>query len=210
MGSHHCYMAARDLGITYPYCEYEGDDPLGFVISRNLKRRHLTESQRAMIAAAIAKLPRGRPATPETRMPTSEENARTETRSGALMHFSEKALPEQHGKTRGGMRGENAPSPEDADNTAQAVFYPPTQQRAADAFGMPRNKAKHARELLCEVVLEGASAKLCAGRRAESPPTRGQARFRLIRLSPVAIPVWNIRSRLYLRFSWRPRPDSCG
>lgn len=53
------YMAARALGIEYPRVEYTGDDPLGFVISHNLKRRHLTESQRAMVAAKLAKMPRG-------------------------------------------------------------------------------------------------------------------------------------------------------
>lgn len=53
------YMAARQLGIEYPYVEYEGDDPLGYVISHNLKRRHLTESQRAMVGGRLAKLPRG-------------------------------------------------------------------------------------------------------------------------------------------------------
>ena len=40
------YMAARKLGIEYPRVEYEGTDPLGFVIAKNLARRHLTESQR--------------------------------------------------------------------------------------------------------------------------------------------------------------------
>jgi len=50
------YMAARDLGIEYPRVEYTGNDPLGFVISLNLKRRHLTESQRAMVAAKLAKM----------------------------------------------------------------------------------------------------------------------------------------------------------
>lgn len=53
------YIAARELGIEYPRVEYEGDDPLGFVISHNLKRRHLTESQRAMVAAKLAKMPHG-------------------------------------------------------------------------------------------------------------------------------------------------------
>lgn len=35
------------------YEEYIGDDPLNFVLSKNLHRRHLTESQHALIAAAI-------------------------------------------------------------------------------------------------------------------------------------------------------------
>jgi N6-adenosine-specific RNA methylase IME4 len=39
--------------------EYEGDDPVGFVVSANLRRRHLNESQRAMIADTLATLPRG-------------------------------------------------------------------------------------------------------------------------------------------------------
>lgn len=47
------YMAARDLGIDYPRTEYSGDDPLGYVISLNLRRRHLTESQRAMVAKRL-------------------------------------------------------------------------------------------------------------------------------------------------------------
>jgi N6-adenosine-specific RNA methylase IME4 len=53
------YMAARKLDIEYPRVEYEGNDPLGFVISQNLRRRHLTESQRGMVAAKLAKLPQG-------------------------------------------------------------------------------------------------------------------------------------------------------
>lgn len=53
------YTAARELGIEYPRVEYQGNDPLGFVISHNLKRRHLTESQRAMVAAKLAKMPQG-------------------------------------------------------------------------------------------------------------------------------------------------------
>jgi N6-adenosine-specific RNA methylase IME4/ParB-like chromosome segregation protein Spo0J len=47
------YMAARELGIEYPRIEYEGDDPLGFVISHNLTRRHLDASQRAMVAKRL-------------------------------------------------------------------------------------------------------------------------------------------------------------
>ena len=48
-------------GIT-PRCEeYSGDDPLGFVVSHNLHRRHMNESQRGMVGAKLANLPRGNP-----------------------------------------------------------------------------------------------------------------------------------------------------
>lgn len=47
-------QAACAFGDIEPvYVEYDGDDPLNFVLSLNLHRRHLTESQRAMVAAAI-------------------------------------------------------------------------------------------------------------------------------------------------------------
>src|SRR5262245_11513701 len=53
------YRAALEAGVDCPGEAYEGDDPLAFVVSLNLKRRHLDESQRAWVAAQIAKLPRG-------------------------------------------------------------------------------------------------------------------------------------------------------
>ena len=41
------------------FTEYQGSDPLGFVISANLHRRHLNESQRAMIADSLATMRQG-------------------------------------------------------------------------------------------------------------------------------------------------------
>lgn len=55
----HRYTLARELLIEYPRVEYNGDDPLGFVIAKNLHRRQLSESQRAMVATKLAKMPRG-------------------------------------------------------------------------------------------------------------------------------------------------------
>lgn len=39
--------------IVPVYAPYTGTDPLNFVLSKNLHRRHLTESQRALVAASI-------------------------------------------------------------------------------------------------------------------------------------------------------------
>jgi hypothetical protein len=41
------------------FTEYKGPDPIAFVISANLKRRHLDVGQRAMIAAELATMRQG-------------------------------------------------------------------------------------------------------------------------------------------------------
>ena len=48
------YRDCLELGISPVFVEYEGDDPLGFVVSMNLNRRPLTLSQRAVIAVRWA------------------------------------------------------------------------------------------------------------------------------------------------------------
>ena len=57
------WKACRELGIKSPARTYKGgnDGLVAFVVSLNLHRRHLNESQRAMVAARIANLGRGRP-----------------------------------------------------------------------------------------------------------------------------------------------------
>jgi hypothetical protein len=55
------HKACEALGVSYETQEYKGNDPIGFVLSRNLHRRQLNESQRAMIGARIATLHQGAP-----------------------------------------------------------------------------------------------------------------------------------------------------
>lgn len=59
-GRNRC-VAANDIGIDVPTRDFVGDDAaaLAFVISTNLHRRHLTESQRASIAARLANMRHG-------------------------------------------------------------------------------------------------------------------------------------------------------
>jgi len=44
-------LACERIGVEAKFRQYEGDDPVAFVRSENLHRRHLNESQRAMAAA---------------------------------------------------------------------------------------------------------------------------------------------------------------
>lgn len=53
------YRAASSQGVEFEVREYLGDDPVGFVVSLNLHRRHLTESQRAAVAAKLANIEPG-------------------------------------------------------------------------------------------------------------------------------------------------------
>src|SRR5215510_479747 len=53
------YRACQALGQDCATRDYTGNDPLGFVLSMNLQRRHLDESQRAMIAARLATMRQG-------------------------------------------------------------------------------------------------------------------------------------------------------
>ena len=53
------YRACEIAGVVPGVTQYAGDNPLAFVVSHNLHRRHLNESQRAMVAARLADLHRG-------------------------------------------------------------------------------------------------------------------------------------------------------
>jgi hypothetical protein len=47
-------VACIETGTPPAFREWGGPDPVAFILSANLHRRHLDESQRAMVAAKIA------------------------------------------------------------------------------------------------------------------------------------------------------------
>jgi ParB-like chromosome segregation protein Spo0J len=80
------YRACLEAGAEIRTVSYEGENPLAFVISKNLKRRHLSESQRAMVADRIAALPDGvRQVGKFADVPTQAESAR-------IMNVSERSV----------------------------------------------------------------------------------------------------------------------
>ena len=53
------YNACLLKDIEPRFAEFRGSDPVAFVVSLNLKRRHLDDAQRSMVAAKLATLKRG-------------------------------------------------------------------------------------------------------------------------------------------------------
>lgn len=69
------WRAANAVSVACPTREFTGEDPAQFVVSLNLHRRHLSESQRAMVAAKLADMPTHRPAENCANLRTSQTDA---------------------------------------------------------------------------------------------------------------------------------------
>jgi ParB-like chromosome segregation protein Spo0J len=58
----HRYLACKEAGYQFgkaDITEFKDDDPIAYIVSYNLHRRHLTENQRAVVAARISTLRHG-------------------------------------------------------------------------------------------------------------------------------------------------------
>ena len=80
------YRACLETGIEPSLKDYEGTDPLGFVISMNLRRRHLNETQRAMVAAKIATMRQG------ARTDLSPIDERSQENAATLLNVSKRSV----------------------------------------------------------------------------------------------------------------------
>jgi hypothetical protein len=80
-----CLKAEIDCNYTL----YGGDDPLAFVISCNLRRRHLTEAQRAWVASNVANLERGRPSLLENKNTSIDVFNGKESESAEALRISQ-------------------------------------------------------------------------------------------------------------------------
>lgn len=142
------YTAAREAGVPYLRVDYLGADPLGFVVSRNLARRHLTESQRAAVAAEIANLDHGvradtqtgkfagllpdEPAAPAVTQADAAKMLNVSERSvRAAVSVRDKGVPELRDKLRAGQIAVSAAAEiakQPAEEQAAIVALPPDER----------------------------------------------------------------------------------
>lgn len=78
--------ACEAAGVEPRFRQYEGEDLVEFVVSANLKRRHLNESQRAMCAARLANMKQG------ARTDLAQICARSQTEAAELFQTSRRSL----------------------------------------------------------------------------------------------------------------------
>ena len=81
------FMACRRAGVEPRYRVWDGAGSLvAFVVSLNLHRRHLDESQRAMVAAKLAGMNEGRPSK------TASIEAVSQTQAASMLNVSRSAV----------------------------------------------------------------------------------------------------------------------
>jgi hypothetical protein len=91
------HHACQELGLECPTRVYEGNDPVGFILSLNLHRRHLTESQRAMVAARIANMPEGGyRRTADSANLQSQRGHISQAQAAELLHVSPRSVAAAH------------------------------------------------------------------------------------------------------------------
>lgn len=83
------YIACELVGVEPRFSEYSDSDPISCVVSLNLKRRHLDESQKAMVAARIATMRQGE----RTDLELSAERRKvSQSESAEMLNTSERSV----------------------------------------------------------------------------------------------------------------------
>jgi ParB-like chromosome segregation protein Spo0J len=135
------YLACKLAKIVPRYKELRvssDDEALAHVISKNLKRRHLDESQRAMVAAKIATMRQG------SRTDLASNEARSQADAADLLNVSRSAVQRATTVKREGVpEVVEAVEKGDLSVSAAAVIakQPPSDQRRVSAMPKAERKA---------------------------------------------------------------------
>lgn len=156
------YRASQIAGVDCPMVPYDGNDALGFVVSLNLRRRHLSEGQRAWVAAQIANLTHGQKA--EAQICASPV---TNDRAAEMLNVSPRSVDNARVVRDKGV-------PELQEKVAKGEVAPST---AADVARLPEPEQK-------EIVAKGEKEILEAAKRIRSEKAE-QRRAELVEVAAV-------------------------
>lgn len=145
------YMAARDLGQDFPVADFEGTDAeaLSYVLSTNLHRRHLTESQRAAVAAKLANMKPGNPDFSNPANLPDSAPAVSQAQAADMLNVSERSV-----RTAKAVMEQGAPElvaavekGEVSVSAAAAVSELPREEQAAVVAAGPKAVKEKAKEV---------------------------------------------------------------
>jgi len=100
------WLAVQRLGIPCPTRTYVEDDPVSFVVSENLHRRHLTDKQRAEIAAKLATNTHGGDRR-SIKLPNGNLNP-TQAQAAALLNVSKRRVVRATAASKAAEKSEQA------------------------------------------------------------------------------------------------------
>jgi hypothetical protein len=141
------WLACRSADVEPVFREYEGDQPVQYVLSMNLRRRHLTISQRATVAADLANL---------KREDTLIQN-RTDARKQATVQISQQAAADMVGVSRTTVQDAVALRKSD-DLLYRQVQAGKLTLKGADRRAHPQKYKRHA-ALVASMKTQEAAAK---------------------------------------------------
>jgi N6-adenosine-specific RNA methylase IME4 len=144
------YLAACSARVVCPVRAYEGNDPVAFVVSLNLARRHLDEGQRAMIAAKLATMRQG------ARTDLSPIGETSQATAAKLLNVSKRSV-ERATK----VRDEGAPELQDAVEQGHVAV-----SVAAELAGKP---VEQQRDIIAALLLDADGRLTPEARKALTP-----------------------------------------
>jgi len=86
------YRAGLKADVAIRVEPFAGADPLGFVIASNLHRRHLNESQRAMVAAKLANMKQGARAVSSDNSPKGERSQVSQAEAACILNVGKRSV----------------------------------------------------------------------------------------------------------------------
>ena len=136
----HRYLACQRLGIKFRSVEFDGEDPVGFVISKNLHRRHLSAAQRvAAVAECVEWAEVGRPGNRGTSSPIL-----TTRQIAEAADASEKTVKQVKSAIKAGLGDMVKAGEVSAKDAAALAKIPPKEREKALKEPAPAKKKGHA------------------------------------------------------------------